>query len=915
MHEAMLTRRGFLKAAAATAAAVGAAAAMDSNFVKVDPALADEAQGEEILVHTACRACIQNCGVIAHVRDGRVVDLEGDPADPMSNGRICAKGYAGIQALYNPNRLKYPMKRAGERGENKWERISWEEAINTIADAIWEMDQKGDSMQLICSTGGGGNPQFFSPIRFAGVNESNFFEPGCAQCYLPRNHAQPAINGTCDNSIADSDSQEIYYEDNVAKAYVLWGTDPSQSCPASGGRALAMQRARGLKTVVVDPRFTPDASKADVWLPVRPGTDVALMLCWINYIIENEAYDYDFCLKWTNLPYLINEETKLQYRASELGLGGDDEYVVWDQTANAPVAMPYPWDDSIDAALDGEFEVDGKPSRTGFRALKESAQEWTLEKAAEVCWLDADKIKEAIDIYIEASPASGICLGVATDQYEQSAQAAQGATILDVIMNNIQNPGNLTQKRPQATALTYLVHPFGMFGPHPAQMSTENMERRLGYLEHKGLGFWFASHIPTIREALETGEPYMPKIWLDRSGNKPVMLGGANQFMEAAKNFELVVHMYMYPTTMSAEAADIILPTAEWLETAYITERMHMILLRRDITHLYEAVDETMIWSWLAFAMAERGHEKFAIACDPSQATVEGQPISAYWRTYDEYKDYLAGFVGASFNPSRPDLTWAELDEMAPCEWVPADSWRNHYQDYLVEDSETGLPKGFATASKKCEPYLEQFVTLGRTGWVYGRSDLDVNFPPASEDYSPVVYYKEPDESPLTDDEYPYVLTQGRVPQYHHGTLRNVPYLREAYPVPECWINPATAEEIGVTTGDWVQLESRRGSTHGKVLLTEGIAPGVIFQERFWNPELLDSDDPKRAWQEMNINVLTRNDGPYNPEYGTYTLRGFQIKVTKSEKPEGIWENPTDFEPWMPEATEDTGGGYAVYGA
>lgn len=912
MSQTVLTRRSFMKAAAATAAAVGASAAIGSNFVDVDPALAAEDDTEQV-IPSSCRACIQNCAVKVHVRNGRIIRIEGDEIDPMSKGRVCAKGLAAVQALYNPNRMKYPMKRVGERGTNQWERISWEEAVNTIADALWEMDQKGDSMQLVTSTGGGGNPQFFSAIRFAGVNQSNFFEPGCAQCYLPRNMTQPQMNGTCDNSIADSDAQEIYYDDNESEALVLWGAGPAQSSPASGGRALSNLRAKGVKTVVIDPRFTPDATKADVWLPVRPGTDVALMMAWINYIVEHEAYDKDFCMKWTNLPYLINEETMLQYKADELGLGSAEDYVVWDQKTNSAKAMPYPWDDSLDPALDGEFEIDGKKSRTGFRAMAESVAEWTLEKAAEVCWLEADKIEEAVKIFIEGSPHAGVCLGVATDQYEQSAQAAQGATMLDIIMGNIQRPGNLTQSRATAFPLTYLLHPYGMFGAHPLAMDEENIARRLGYIEHKGLGFWFASHIPTIREALETGEPYQPKIWMDRSGNKPAMLGGANQFLEAAKNFELIVHMYMYPTAMSVEMADIILPTAEWLETAYIAQRMHTMLIRKDIVHLYEAVDETMIWSWIAHAMADRGHERFKMSIDNDICTVEGQPLSAYWATYDEYKDYIAGFAGSAFG--RPDLTWAEFEEMAPFDWMEAEEWKNTYEDYLKIDEETGLPKGFATASKKCEPYFDLFTKMGRTGEVYGRGDIANVYPPASVDYPPVLYYKEPDESPLTDTEYPYVLTEGRIPMYHHGTLRNVPWMRELYPVPRCWINPKTAQEIGVETDDWVLLESRRGETHGQVLVTEGVAPGVIFQERFWNPELLDSDDPKRAWQAMNINVLTRNDGPFNPEFGTYTLRGFQIKVSKSEKPEGVWTEPTDFTPWLPEMSDETGGGYAVYGA
>ena len=140
--------------------------------------------------------------------------------------------------------------------------------------------------------------------------------------------------------------------------------------------------------------------------------------------------------------------------------------------------------------------------------------------------------------------------------------------------------------------------------------------------------------------------------------------------------------------------------------------------------------------------------------------------------------------------------------------------------------------------------------------------------------------------------------------------------MRELYPVPQTWVNPVTAAEIGVEEGDWCYVESRRGKIQGQIHLTEGIAPGTIYQERFWNPELLDSDDPSRAWKAMNINMLTKNDGPYNPEFGTYTLRGIQVKVTKADSaPEGVWTEPEQFTPWLPEVSDETGGGYAVYDA
>jgi anaerobic selenocysteine-containing dehydrogenase len=143
-------------------------------------------------VKTACRACIANCGVIAHVREGRVVKLEGNPEDPMSKGRMCAKGLAGIQALYNPNRIKYPMKRIGPRGSGQWERISWDEALDIIARKLMETREKYGAEAVFCSTGGGGNPEIWSIARFCNIfGTPNWFEPGCAQCYLPGSWPTP----------------------------------------------------------------------------------------------------------------------------------------------------------------------------------------------------------------------------------------------------------------------------------------------------------------------------------------------------------------------------------------------------------------------------------------------------------------------------------------------------------------------------------------------------------------------------------------------------------------------------------------------------------------------------------------------------------------------------------------------------
>ena len=184
---------------------------------------------QEKKVRTCCKACIANCSVIATVKNGRVVNLEGDPTDPMSKGRMCAKGLAGIQALYNPNRIKYPMIRVGERGENRWRRASWDETLELIAKKLVETKKKYGAESLVCSAGGGGNPEMWSPARFCNIFGSpNWFEPGCAQCYLPRVASYRLMYGGPDGSIADLKSLDLYYpEDTKIKTLVLWGAAPA----------------------------------------------------------------------------------------------------------------------------------------------------------------------------------------------------------------------------------------------------------------------------------------------------------------------------------------------------------------------------------------------------------------------------------------------------------------------------------------------------------------------------------------------------------------------------------------------------------------------------------------------------------------------------------------------------------------
>lgn len=841
-----------------------------------------EPDGEEKIIKTACRACIANCGVLAHVKNGRVVKLEGNPVDPMSRGKMCAKGLSGIQALYNPNRNKYPLERVGERGGGKWRRISWDEALTKIASRLMETREKYGAEAVFCSTGGGGNPEIWSIARFCNIfGTPNWFEPGCAQCYLPRVLGYTMMYGGVDPSIADSNALELYFDTDI-KCLVLWGTDPSYSCPSSGGRAVNELRAKGVKTIVIDPRFTPDAARADIWLPIRPGTDVALQLGWIRYILENKLYDEEFVMRWTDLPYLVDTETKMMVRPKKGSSPGEpDTYMVWDKKTGSMQPLEYPWNEDLDPELDGEYVSDGKVYKTGYRLLWERVEEWTLQKTAEVCWLDADRIEEAILMFTKMTP-SGLAIGVATDQTPNSVQAAMAACIIDCLVGNVERPGALLQRFRTSGTLRMPNYPV----PQATKMlPREQLLKRLGGIEHKGLHIWWAGHPTSILDAVLTGKPYKPHMWIDRSGNKFGVVADAQKVERVVQELDYIVHVYMYPTSFSAYA-DILIPAAEWLETDMLVETCNMLVARQAATHLWETCDETLFWSRLAKKCAEMGHENCNKAFD---AEFMGEDL-AYWDTMDEFFDQCTGKIG---------MTWQEVKEKAPFEYLPVDEWRSYYV-YKQTDEKTGKPQGFPTPSKKIEMYLDSMITLSRTGQPFAAYEL----PPASRDYDPLPYYLEPIEGPCNDpelaEEYPLIMTNGRVPFYHHSTLRNVASVREIYPVPELWINPVDAEKYGVEPGDWVWIASLRGKIRAKAYVTEGMRPGAVCMERFWTPETLNTKT--HGWKEMNVNVLSKASAPFNDVVGTYTLRAYQVKVWKAEEgaPEGVWTKPEDFKTWLP---------------
>ena len=261
--------------------------------------------------------CHGVCGVNVHLEGGRVTKVTGDPDHPMSRGYICSKGRASPEFLYHPERLQHPLKRAGAKGENKWTRISWDEALDTTAERLmrFKNEHGPESVALALGTG---RPYMFMSLRFANAFGTPNVISYAHACYLPRVMASFV---TCGMPIPVCD---FYGFGGVEPACVLvWGCNIPETGSADGmcGPMATRVIRKGAKSIVVDPRKTPRAAKADLWAQVRPGTDVALALAMLHVIIEEKLHDEEFVDKYTvGFDRLV--ERVRQYppsRAEELG--------------------------------------------------------------------------------------------------------------------------------------------------------------------------------------------------------------------------------------------------------------------------------------------------------------------------------------------------------------------------------------------------------------------------------------------------------------------------------------------------------------------------------------------------------------------------------------------------------------------
>ncbi len=321
------------------------------------------------------------------------------------------------------------MKRAGKRGENKWERISWDEALDTIAEKLTEIKEKygAKACSWMSMTGNYGiNAQLIAgriANSFGGTHIENLGIMGD----LAANMAYIPALGVLQEGHEWKDLKG-------SKLIILFGCNYAETAPVDM-HFLFDALEEGAKLVVIDPRYSRTAAKADWWIPIRPGTDAALALGMMHVIFKEDLHDKDYISKYTVGPFLVRTDTGKFVREKDLG-GNSEDYIVWDANSNSAVKVQ----NSASPAITGSYtltlngrQVTCKPA---FQLLVEEAEKYTPEKASEITEVPAEDIRKLAFMYAKTDPAA-IRISQGIQRYYQGHLSFRAIITLGAVCGNI----------------------------------------------------------------------------------------------------------------------------------------------------------------------------------------------------------------------------------------------------------------------------------------------------------------------------------------------------------------------------------------------------------------------------------------------------------------------------------------------
>lgn len=502
---------------------------------------------------TWCGLCHSRCGILLDLEDGRVVAVRGDPDSPVGRGRICRRGALITEHIDHPDRVNRPLRRSGARGAGHWEAVSWDEALDDIASRLAAL-RDAHGPQTLAFSRGTARTYHWDARRFLNLFGSPNLTGANPICHCPSVVVETALMGAMPHG-------------DMARCacMVIWGSARSVSSPITIWGAIQGARRRGAKMIVVDPRRTREAAMADIWLPIRPGSDVALMLGWIHVICEEGLWDEEFIQRWT----------------------------------------------------------------VGFDALRLHARSYTPARVADLCWLPEEDIVASARMYATTAPAvitwgQGVDkLGPNTDA------ALHARTALRAITGNLDRPGGECFGAPQAhagvvspcelelnhslsaqqRALQLGAEQYPLFsfeGWERIHASAEGMPA--GYLPRSESAKVVTAHPSAVYRAMLEDEPYPVKALIVQAANPVMTLADPERTLAALRRLELLVVMDYY-LTPTAALADYVLPAASTVERDDLWHRGPLLAAQpRGIDPLHERRSDYELWMGLGRRLGQLAH-------------------------------------------------------------------------------------------------------------------------------------------------------------------------------------------------------------------------------------------------------------------------------------------------------------------
>lgn len=858
---------------------------------------------DKVTFGTHCLNCLATCPYRVYSADGKILFEEPaglfeqiDPSVPDMNPMACQKGSAWSQQIEGPDRLLYPLRRAGERGEGQWERISWDEALEEVAEAIVEaIDLEGPESVVFEETVEGGLLTQAAYLRFAGLIGAVTLDANGLINDFPAGHHITFGKFSCASSQDDTFNGEVL---------LIWHSNPAYtSIPFA--HFITEARYNGAEVVTIAPDYSASAVISDTYVPIKAGTDAAFALALCKVMIDEGLTHEDFVISQTDLPLLVNAQTRRFIRGTDVDSHApEDQFYWWDKKDDALVLAPRDTLDpgDMEPALEGKWEITGLDGEaikvtTVWQLMRNRLEAYTPELAFEICGVNPEVIRrmartiatkrtKILEGFNTAKYYHGdlmeraMCLMLAlSGNWGRKGTGIQGLALAGLdgyqlwgmkqkkgvietirVMDGIDNAmDKLREQSPDATdeMLGYELLQRGLVSgtaSPPAffhyyhcgydetwnntEWSDPEMKRSFAeYLDDAVRRGWWGGLV-------KPGSGVDPSVFFVVATN-PIrrQRGGASGLLDTLwPDLDKIV---VVDNRMSATAlqADIVLPAAMQYERTNlqyaITHSFSLGFSDQAALPQGEAKTEWDIFSLLSKKVEEQGEEQDCLDYQdgrrqPKTLRGLGELFSANG-SWENEEDIINEWIQDSIEAGTlpRNASLSELREKGSIRFEGLGMFA------------PGL--SLATNIKKDEPvtaftwHVEDhlpFPTLTR------RAQFLIDHPWFVEADEDLVKHKDP---PQMGGDYPLLLTSGHSRWTIHATSMGNPVLAETHRAePLATLSTVDASERGIADGDLMRIENDRGSAKLRAKISGRVRPGQIIIYNGWEPHMFED------WQGPN---------------------------------------------------------------